>query len=52
MELRSVSTSWGTQTPGQPFFDGLGLTGPVAGLCMYMLTTLVTKGKGIRGVVS
>ena len=32
--------------------DFKGLTGSVAGLCMCMLTTLVTKGDGIRGMVS
>ena len=49
--VRSVSSS-----DVEPLMDFKGLTwpvtGPVTGLCMYMLITLVTRGDGIRGKVS
>ena len=47
MELRSVYASDVGALKylvSHLFVDLKGLTGPVAGLCMYMLTTLITRG--------
>ena len=54
MELRRVSVSDVgplKHIASHSLMDFKGLTWPVDGLCMYMLTSLVTKGEGIRGVV-